>query len=90
MTTSNTTLRLALAQYPIDWLDSWQAYVSKIEALVQDALAQNAQFLVFPEYFSMELASLFGTEVCACLKQQLERMQSVHEDFVALFERLAR
>lgn len=90
MTTSNTTLRLALAQYPIDWLDSWQSYVSKIEALVQDALAQNAQFLVFPEYFSMELASLFGPEVCACLEQQLERMQSVHEDFVALFERLAR
>ncbi len=85
-----TTVKLALAQYPIDWLDNWAAYTRKIETLVQNALLEGAEFLVFPEYFSMELASLFGAEVCACLEQQLDAMQSLHADFVALFERLAR
>lgn len=84
-----TPLKLALAQYTIEWLDSWADYTRKIETLVQSALAEGSQFLVFPEYFSMELASLFGPEVCACLEQQLEQMQSLHADFVNLFERLA-
>lgn len=85
-----TTVKLALAQYPIDWLDDWSAYSRKIETLVQDALAEGAEFLVFPEYFSMELASLFGREVCACLEQQLAAMQTLHAPFVELFSVLAQ
>ncbi|GAA0793474.1 carbon-nitrogen hydrolase family protein [Marinobacterium sediminicola] len=85
-----TTVTLALAQYPIDWLDDWQAYTRKIDAMVQDALTQGAEFLVFPEYFSMELTSLFGRDVCACLDRQLDAIQAVHEPFVALFTSLAQ
>jgi len=83
-------LRLACAQYRIDFLGDWAAYVDKIEGMVADAVAQRADFLLFPEYFSMELASLFEPEVYRSLNGQLEQLQSLHEPFVALFSALAQ
>ncbi|MDY6799237.1 MAG: nitrilase-related carbon-nitrogen hydrolase [Pseudomonadota bacterium] len=51
---------------------------------------KGAEFLIFPEYFSIELTSLFGREVCACLDHQLDAIQAVHEPFVGLFTSLAQ
>lgn len=82
-------LTLAVAQYPIDFLPGWQAYSSKIEHMVDDACAQGANFLLFPEYFSMELASLFGPQVYGSLSGQLAAMQQLHPDFSQLFGGLA-
>ena len=52
--------KLAAAQYPIDWLEGWQAYVAKLTRWVEEAAREGAQLLVFPEYGAMELASLGG------------------------------
>lgn len=83
-------LRLACAQYAIDFLGDWPRYQAKIEGMVADAVAQQADFLLFPEYFSMELASLFEPEVYRSLNGQLEQLQSLHEPFVELFSALAQ
>lgn len=49
---------LALAQYPIEQLPSLTAWKDKIAHWVEQVSAVGAKLLVFPEYASMELASL--------------------------------
>ena len=83
------SFRLATAQYDIGFFDGWAAYERKIEHWFGDAVANGARFLVFPEYFSMELASLFGQRIYSSLSLQLEAMQTILPDFLALFARLA-
>lgn len=83
-------VKIATAQYDISFLANWQAYQQKIERWVVDATVQDAKILLFPEYFSMELASLFGQEIYSSLSKQLAAMQSLHDDFTGLFKNLAQ
>lgn len=83
-------LTLAVAQYPVEFLSNWEAYCAKIERMVDDACARGGNFLLFPEYFSMELASLFEPAIYGSLCAQLDAMQPLHEPFLALFARLAQ
>jgi predicted amidohydrolase len=53
-----TVFTVAAAQYPIDRLADWDAYVAKLTRWVEEAVEQGARLLVFPEYGAMELASL--------------------------------
>jgi predicted amidohydrolase len=84
------SVKIATAQYDISFLENWQAYQQKIERWVVEATAQDAKILLFPEYFSMELASLFGQEIYSSLSKQLAAMQSLHDDFITLFKNLAQ
>ncbi|MDA1342283.1 MAG: carbon-nitrogen hydrolase family protein [Proteobacteria bacterium] len=84
------TVKIATAQYDISFLASWQDYRGKIERWVTEAAQQNAKILLFPEYASMELASLFGKEVYSSLDKQLAAMQTVHDDYLDLFKTLAK
>lgn len=84
------TIKIASAQYDIGFFHSWQEYVSKIRRWVTAACAEKAEVLLFPEYGSMELASLFGEAVYKSLGAQLEAMQSVHLDFIKLYQDLAQ
>lgn len=81
--------RLAAAQYDIGFLGSWDDYAAKIGRWVAEAAAEGARMLVFPEYFSMELASLLGEAVYRSLGRQLEEMQNLLPDFVMLYADLA-
>jgi len=78
-------LRIASAQYPIDFLGDWPRYESKIAQWVGAAARNGARLLLFPEYFSMELASLFPAAVHASLPAQLPALQDVLAKFIALF-----
>jgi len=82
-------VKIASAQYDISFLESWQQYQAKVESWVIEAAEQNAKILLFPEYASMELASLFGKEVYSSLSKQLASMQSLHGDYLDLFRSLA-
>lgn len=82
--------RVAAAQYDIGFLADWAAYEAKIAGWVGEAAGHGAKLLVFPEYFSMELASLFGREVYSSLEKQLAALQDVRPDFQALFAAQAR
>ncbi len=83
-------VKIATAQYDISFLEHWQAYQNKIERWVAEATAQDARILLFPEYASMELASLFGQEIYSSLSKQLAAMQSLHNDYITLFQTLAQ
>lgn len=83
-------VKIAAAQYDIGFFENWQNYREKIERWVNEAADQNAKILLFPEYASMELASLFGKEVYASLSKQLDAMQTVLDDYIALFQGLAQ
>ena len=63
---------------------------AKITRWVEEAAHAGAKLLVFPEYFSMELASLFAAEVYGSLSAQLGSMQSLLPDFLQLFAGLAQ
>ncbi len=84
------SIKIATAQYDISFLENWPAYQQKIERWVAGATAEDAKILLFPEYFSMELASLFGQAVYSSLSKQLAAMQTLHDDFISLFKSLAQ
>jgi predicted amidohydrolase len=81
--------RLAAAQYDIGFLKNWDEYAAKIGRWVEEAVNERAKLLLFPEYFSMELASLFPEEVYRSLSRQLCELQALLPDFLALFRELA-
>ncbi|MDP3009042.1 MAG: carbon-nitrogen hydrolase family protein [Methylococcales bacterium] len=83
------SVNIAAAQYNISFLETWQDYCDKAALWVEEAAQQDANILVFPEYASMELASLFEEAVYSSLSKQLEAMQSLHDDYVALYQSLA-
>lgn len=83
-------VNIAAAQYDIGFLENWDAYRQKIESWVGDAAKQGARILLFPEYGTMELASLFGQEVYSSLSKQLASMQTLLDDFIALHRELAK
>ncbi len=82
-------VKVATAQYDISFLADWQEYQNKVDRWVNEAAKQGAKILVFPEYASLELASLFGKEVYSSLSQQLAAMQAVHADYLEFFKSLA-
>ncbi len=83
-------VKIATAQYDISFLDSWQDYQTKVERWVENAVSQQAKILLFPEYASMELASLFGQEVYSSLSKQLLALQSLLDDYIKLYQGLAQ
>lgn len=83
-------IKIASAQYDISFLDNWQAYQAKSERWVAEAAGQGANILLFPEYNTMELASLFGQAVYSSLEKQLAEMQSVLDSYISLFQGLAQ
>ncbi len=84
------TIKIAAAQYDISFLEDWQAYRIKVISWVDNAIAEGAKLLVFPEYFSLELASLFSAEVYSSLSLQLLSLQTLHNDFFELYQNLAQ
>ncbi len=81
-------VKLALANYPIRFHDSLEDWKKHTETWVSEASQAGAQVLVFPEYGSMELTSLFHEQ--SDLLQQLEALQSVLPTFKSTFQELAK
>jgi predicted amidohydrolase len=85
-----STIKVAAAQYDIGFFTEWSDYVTKLSDWVSQAAKNQAKLLVFPEYGSMELASLFGEAVYKDLDQQIHAMQSVYNDWQVLHAELAK
>lgn len=88
MSASNT-VRVAAAQYPIEFLGGWQAYQAKLSGYVAEAAKSGAKIAMFPEYGSMELVSLLPEEVRPDLAKQLDKLQSLFVDYLDLHAELA-
>lgn len=82
-------MKVATAAYPIDWLESWEAYAHKLEQWVASAQSGGAELLVFPEYALMEVASLAG-DLGGDIQKQAQAVAERFEDAQALHADLAR
>ncbi len=83
-------VRIAAAQYDIGFFSHWQEYEAKLERWVAEAAGQGADLLLFPEYASMEIASLLPESARADLAGQLHGLQAYLQRFIALHAALAR
>jgi predicted amidohydrolase len=81
---------LAAAQYDIGFFDHWDTFANKLDHWVSQAQQMHSELLVFPEYGSMELASLFGKSVYRDLNRQLHSLQTLLPQWDALHQELAR
>lgn len=84
------TVKIAAAQYEIGFFQHWDDFGQKLESWVAGAAAQGAKLLVFPEYASMELTSLFGSDVYSDLGKQLLALQDLYQPVMELHRELAR
>jgi len=82
--------RIATAQYPIGYFEYWPDYRQHVEAWTQTAVANGANFLLWPEYGPMELASLFDREIQRDLQRQLDALQGLVGEFRELYRALSR
>lgn len=83
-------VKAAVAQYDIGFFSQWGEFENKLIQWVNQAADHEAKLLVFPEYGSMELASLFGEAVYKDLGKQLHAMQEVYSDYQDLYQQLAK
>ncbi|WP_289155655.1 carbon-nitrogen hydrolase family protein [uncultured Salipiger sp.] len=83
-------MKLAAAAYQMDFLETWDAYVAKLTAWVEDAAGQGADLLVFPEYGSMELATLAGRATSGDLEASLHAVAERIPAVDALHAELAK
>jgi predicted amidohydrolase len=87
---THSRVTVAAAQYGVEFLLSWQHYADKMTYLVEEAAAQGAEVLVFPEYACLELASLFPMAIYTHLHKQLEALQELLPQFLNLHRSLAQ
>ncbi len=83
-------MKIATAAYPMDFLDSWEAYDHKLTRWVSEAAGAGADLLVFPEYGAMELATLAGRDVARDLEASLRAVSDRIPEADALHARLAQ
>lgn len=83
-------VRVAAAQYPIEWLADRQAWRDKLTRWVAEAAGAGAQLLLFPEYAVMETASLFPAPVPGDLALQLAAVADSIDEVDAIHRELAR
>ncbi|MEI7583139.1 carbon-nitrogen hydrolase family protein [Runella sp.] len=83
------TVTIAAAQYPITEHKTFSDWRKHTEKWVAQAAQQKAQLLLFPEYGSMELVSIFSEEIRQNIRQQVIELDSLKSDFCEVFANLA-
>ena len=57
------TLRIATCQYKVGVVASWDAFAQKLDLVLGEAKRGGADLALLPEYFTMELATMFAASV---------------------------
>jgi predicted amidohydrolase len=83
-------LTVASAQYPITEHNSFDAWRAHTEGWVAEAANHQAQVLLFPEYGSMELVSIFNGSIQVDIRLQVKELQRLREAFCRVFSDLAK
>jgi predicted amidohydrolase len=81
---------VAAAQYPITKHASFQDWTIHMKTWVANAARQGSQLLLFPEYGAMELVSIFSEAIRVDIRQQVEAMDQIKDDFCTVFSALAK
>lgn len=87
---STSAFLAATAAFPVSEPRSFTEVQDTIARWVAEAAQRGARLLVFPEYAAMSLAALFDENVRTDLSAQLDALQTLRDDYLALHERLAR
>ncbi|MBK8283963.1 MAG: carbon-nitrogen hydrolase family protein [Ahniella sp.] len=82
-------MRIAACPYLVSAHTHWSGFETKLSNLVARAADQGATLLLLPEYFCMELATLFAPGIRADVRAQLGAMQEFHAPFEHLLRQLA-
>lgn len=80
---------IAAAQYPITEFGKLAQWEDHVEQWISDAVHRGAQLLLFPEYGSMELASLLTAEERSDLRKQVGGLDRLKDRFLEIFSNLA-
>lgn len=83
-------LKIAAAQYLLKAHSSFDAFQNNAAKWVEEAIANNARLLIFPEYGSIELVSLLDLATQKNLLLQLSKIQNFRDDFLNCYQALAR
>lgn len=84
------SLRIALAQYPIERLGGFEDWAAKVERWLAEAAREGAHLAVFPEYAGMELTGIFTDEVAGDLEASIAALQVLVPRIIDLHADLAR
>ncbi len=79
-------VKIASAQYPIDFHKSIDHWKKKTINWIEEASSQKAQVLLFPEYGAMELTSLLSESERLDFKNQAEKLKKYLNEFTELFK----
>lgn len=86
-------MKIATSAYPLDPLQTWAEYATKIDNWVAEAAGHGAELLIFPEYSAMELSMLDGPEVAGDLERSLRSVSDkiaeaddLHADLAARYK----
>jgi predicted amidohydrolase/ribosomal protein S18 acetylase RimI-like enzyme len=80
-------VRIAAVQYLLRPIASFDDFAKQVEFFVHSAREYNAHFVLFPEYFTMQLLSYINEPAPAMAVRRLARLTPEYE---ALFMRLAK
>ncbi|MBP7241296.1 nitrilase-related carbon-nitrogen hydrolase [Amaricoccus sp.] len=83
-------MKIAVAAYPIDWLNRWNEYVGKLRMWVRTASEADAELIVFPELAALELASLAGEGNAGDPRRAVDALTARIKDVDDLHASLAR
>jgi predicted amidohydrolase len=78
-------IKVAVMQYKIEQLGQWEAWEDKTVRLVEQAKAENANFLALSEYAGLELAGWTEPD----LIKQFDYIHSLHDRYLELLRTLA-
>lgn len=86
---TDTTIRIAAAQYAVNEPRNWGQAASVIRRAIEEGAGTGAQLLVFPEYGAMMLSALFAPKVREYLHAQIAALQALRDDYVDLHRELS-
>jgi predicted amidohydrolase/predicted N-acetyltransferase YhbS len=75
------TVRVALAQYAMKPVASFDAFAAQVRFAVETAVGRSADFLLLPEYFTLQLLSIDGEmlDPAAAIRRMTGHAPALHE-----------
>ncbi|MGJ8647267.1 MAG: carbon-nitrogen hydrolase family protein [Marinomonas colpomeniae] len=82
--------RVAVAQYAVSYFNNSAGFIDNLQSWVSEAVANDAQLLLFPEYAALELCSLMDKPLQSDIHGQLHAIQEYLPLFLEAHQKLAQ
>lgn len=88
-TATSRKLRVACVQYQVRGVSKFEDFEAQVEYFVDSAAGYRSDFVLFPEFFTMQLLSQEGLRKLPS-REAIRRLSSMETPFVELMSRLAK